>query len=74
MFSREAQQFFNIITSFILIEMLSFQMNTSSVLSSVWTHQHFFIDDILKKFVHTNKMNVLFRLAMANLSEIQKSK
>lgn len=49
-------------------------MNTSSVLSSVWTHQHFFIDDILKKFVHTNKMNVLFRLAMANLSEIQKSK
>lgn len=73
MLSREAQQFFNIFTSSILIEMLCFQMNTSSALSPVWTHQHFFIADILRNFVHTNKMNVLFRLAMANLSEMQKS-
>lgn len=52
--------------------MLSFQM--IALLSRVWTQQLFFIDDILKNFVHTNKMNVLFRLAMANLSEMQKSK
>lgn len=67
--------FLNIFTSFILIEMLCFQMNASSAssaLSPVWTRQHFFVDGILKNFVHTNKMNVLFRLAMANLSEMQK--
>lgn len=60
------------ISFFHLIEMLSFQM--IPLLSPVWTQQLFFIDDILKNFVDTNKMNVLFRLAMANLSEMQKSK